>query len=201
MKIKIFKSAIIFLLIIGFSACELCGLKLQEGYNFIPNPAQPFIKMNAYEFIKGRKNIDMLYLYTVIEKAGIQKWYNDSVQRRTFIVPNDIAMKNWMTSKGRSNITDFTDDQIKDYLMPTICIGEYLTVDLNYNDSKVETLKPDYFVYFRVVEIAGTGQGASDWYHLLINGTDIIKTSNIRATNGVIHIVGGDFTRLGYVPK
>lgn len=200
MKRKILKSIALFGLIISLSSCEMFGLKLQEDYDFKPTPAQPFLNMNAYDFIKGRKDKDMFLLYLAIEKAGIQKWYNDSVQGRTFIVPNDDVMKAWMTSKAKLAVTDFTETEIKEYLMPTICMGEHLTLDLSYNDLKVETLKPGYFVYFRLFEVTGTSQDATSWYKLMINGSNFTKTSNLRATNGIIHVISKDFNRGAYTP-
>jgi hypothetical protein len=203
MKHKILYNLALIGLIVSLTSCELCGLKLQENYNFKAAPVQQLLGVNAYEFIKSRRDKDMLFLYMVIEKAGIQNWYNDSVQGRTFIVPNDDVMKKWMTSKGKLSITDFTELEIEAYLMPTICIGEHLTIDMNFNDRKVETLKEGYFIYFRLVEIIGTAQGASDWYRLLINGSDkkTVITSNLRPTNGVIHVIGLEFNRGVYVPQ
>lgn len=200
MKLKTLNSLLLLGLIISLASCEMFGLKLQEDYKFISQPPQPFLKMNAYEFIKSRKDNDMFLLYLAIEQAGIQNWYNDSVQSRTFLVPNDDAMKLWVTSKGKTAVTDFTVSEIKDYLMPTICMGEHLAIDLNYSDLKVETLKPGFFVYLHLSQIIGNGQDATSWYNIYINGTYCVKTSNLRATNGVIHVIYRDFNRGTYVP-
>jgi hypothetical protein len=142
----------------------------------------------------------MLFMYTAIEKAGIQNWYNDSVSNTTFLVLNDDALKAYMTSKAKLHITDFTDIELRNYFKQTICKGKHLTINLGNNDLKVETIQPNYFVYFRVAEITGTAQLPSAWYTLLINGSAGIKTSNLETTNGVVHVFSKDFNRGTYVP-
>lgn len=200
MKSKTLIYTIIALFSITMSSCELFGLQLQEDYDFKPTPAQPYLGINAYEFIKSRKDKDMYLLYMAIESAGIQSWYSRTDSLYTFIIPNDIVLSKWMSDKGKLAITDFSVSEIKEYLMPTICKGEHLSIDMTYSDRKVETLKPGYYLYFRLLEVADNTQPSSDWYRILLNGGKSIITSNIRPTNGVIHVINTDFNRGVYTP-
>lgn len=174
-------------------SCELFNLELQRDYEFTPAPVKQYLGVDAYEFIGSRKNIDMLYLNLMIEKVGLQDYYTASGY--TFILPNDNMVSSWLTKNKKQSLDDCSEDEIKDFLLSMICIGEYLTIDLDISDTQVETLKDNSCVYLRIAEIDDVTTAKEEWYKLYINGSNCVATSNLRPTNGVIHVIETDFNR------
>lgn len=180
-------------------SCELFNLELQRDYEFVPAPVDQYLDVNTYEFIQSRKNIDMLYLNLMVERAQLQELYSQN-GGYTYILPNDDMISKWLLNKGKDSVDDCTNEEIENFLKSMICVGEYTTLDLQTSDIKVETLIEDVFVYLRLMEVTSVTDSKEMWYHLIINGsTYLVVTSNLRPTNGVIHVIERDFNR-EYVP-
>ncbi len=197
MKKSIFISLIIGL-VLSLQSCELFNLELQRDYDFTPAPVHQYLDVDAYEFIAGRKNIDFLYLNLMIEQAGLQDLYKQTGY--TFLLPNDDMATKWLSDNGHATVSDCSNEEITDYLKSMICEGEYVTLGLGTSDVEVKTLKEGTFLYLRVHEVQSVSEAKEDWFSLVVNGTEkIVRTSNLRPTNGIIHVLQADFDR-NYVP-
>lgn len=181
-------------MIVLLQSCELFNLELQRDYEFTPAPVDQYLDMNAYEFILSRKNIDFLYLNTMIEMTQVQNIYEED-GGYTFLLPNDDMVNKWMTGKGKQQLSEISNDEIIDFLRSMVCIGEYSTLGLGTSDVEVQTLKDNAPIYLRVNEVTSVTTSKDEWFDLYINGSNCVITSNLRPTNGVIHVLRSNFNR------
>ena len=201
------------------SGCTLMGLDVQEDYNRDPHTLDPHINITAWEFIKKRANAgDKLFermmagiVYSEIDTNEYMK------PNRTFLVLNKDAVSKTSTgtwqsflvnNKAASSWTSYSKEFVKNYLLYLIIDGVYDHYTLPPTASvKVQTLSPKGYwsalptgvtlanfvanpestLYLRVSN--GPNGNTQDYPIVVNDNSNNVRTSDILATNGTIHVV------------
>ena len=178
-------------LFVLLSSCNLFGLELQRDAEYNYSPVQLTMDITAYEFIETRRNMDMFLLYKAIEKAGYREAFETN--DRTYIVLNDDALSAYLSSKRFTGLDAMSVTQIREMLDTYIIKGCYHALDLSTTPLEVEILNPKTRMF---LSLRPQASDVSDQYQVIINNvtgsgkvTNVV-TSNLRPTNGVIHVVG-----------
>ena len=179
------------ILVVLLSSCNLFGLELQRDAEYNYSPVQLTMDITAYEFIETRRNMDMFLLYKAIEKAGYREAFETN--DRTYIVLNDDALSAYLSSKRFTGLDAMSVTQIREMLDTYITKGCYHALDLSTTPLEVEILNPKTRMF---LSLRPQASDVSDQYQVIINNvtgsgkvTNVV-TSNLRPTNGVIHVVG-----------
>lgn len=180
-------------LALGLNSCELFGLSLQEDYVYKGRIPDPNINMTAKEYIESRKEDKFSTLYKAITYLGIEDEYEKD--NRTYIMMSDLCFSSFLKNQKVINIFDMNKAYLERVLKGQIILDEYSSYDLTITPIQVETLddRTDMYLSLRDAAVYET-----DKYQIRINDvptsskTTTVVTSNIKATNGYIHVI--DYT-------
>ncbi len=174
------------------TSCTLFGLDLQEEYPYEYSSKDPNIYMTAYEFVESRQFNDMSRMYAAINLTGLQAEYEK--EGRTFMILNDGAFGNYMNDNHLDDIASADVETLKNYLMSNIANGEYTSLELSTVPMEMDILfKNDSTKLF--LNRRPVGASTANKYQIHVNNFPgtlkyfSVRTSNIIATNGVIHVV------------
>lgn len=196
-KINILSTLTCLCAIVLLQSCELFGLPIQTEYPFEASIKDPRIFKSAYQFVEDRKSIDMFLMYTALTSTGLKEEYEKA--DRTFIILNDAAFTGYMTDKKFNSLVleDLRPGQIDTlslYLKSMIAFGKHTSLSLPAAPLELETVYKDathrLFLNRRVQKPDNANK-----YQLYVNdfpGTKrwaLVRTTNIEATNGIIHVV------------
>ena len=167
MKNRLLNSLLVLIVTCSFSSCSLFGYDLQEDYDYEYTPGNAYLDQTAYEFIQSRKEIDMGILCQAVDRVGFKDEYEAA--DRTYIVMNDVAFVAYFQTKKYAGLENMSDKDIKDLLNSLMLEEPVSSLDLWINTVTGYNMR----IHYAAVATAGTP----------------VVTSNIRPTNGVIHVV------------
>ncbi len=175
----------LFILTVLFASLSSC---IQEDFVYKATTTPDTGKYNgtAWDFIDKAPVIDSLTLIKeAIVRADLTTMYS-RVDIRTFVIPRNPALRKYMKSKGYATMSAFPIPELTSILKYHIVKGYYYSVNPEFMDSdfpiRYETedgVNPLFFSH------------DGNWRVLVNQGTKKVFTiyiSNIRPTNGVIHI-------------
>lgn len=189
-KYKVFLSALLLMLM------SSCGLDLQTDYDYRPSVDDPHIQMTVWEYMSKNQD-DFSIFQEAITYVGLEDYYRQSACKYTFLLLNNAAMRAYMGDvfPGVQSISECDSVIVKKMLLYHIVDGEYSS----YGQLDVE---PRYVITMLSGEegLMTMSVWKNPWQtavgKVLVNQTGSnekspqrnAKTSNIMATNGVIHI-------------
>jgi hypothetical protein len=181
-------------LLLTFTACNIAGLDLQQDVKYNATPLQPNLNKSAYEFIQSRKSIDMFIMATAIDRAG----YRDSFElsNRTFIVMNDIAFSSYIKSKNLVDVNLASLVELKKILNKLTILGVYTSLDLTLTPIVVQTADPATTLLLTLKPLTQADDANKYIVRIADNKIPLpnspykeVVTSNLKATNGIIHVL------------
>lgn len=185
MKNRLLNLLLVLLMVCSFSSCSLFGYDLQEDYDYEYTPGNAYLEQTAYGFIQSRKDIDMGILYQAIERVGFKEEYEAS--DRTFIVMNDVAFVAYFQTKKYAGLENMSDKDIKDLLNSLMLEEAVTSLDLTINPVAMSPINKNKTMYMWINTV--TGYNMRIHYAAVATAGTSVVTSNIRPTNGVIHVV------------
>lgn len=185
MKNRLLNSLLVLIVTCSFSSCSLFGYDLQEDYDYEYTPGNAYLNQTAYEFIQSRKEIDMGILCQAVDRVGFKDEYEAS--DRTYIVMNDIAFVAYFQSKKYAGLDNMSDKDIKDLLNSLMLEEPISSLDLTINPIAMKPINRDKKMYMWINTV--TGYNMRIHYAAVATAGTPVVTSNIRTTNGVIHVV------------
>ena len=195
-------------LILLLTACCLHGCYgIQESYDYKPAKANPYLNQSVWEYIESRQDIFSLFKECVehVDAAypGFKDLYTQTTEKYTYLLLTNNAFSGtqgiFNQIGGSTAITEvdaLDPEKLRDALLYHIVEGHYHSLDvsgsLSFSRIYVVTLlkKQDAIMtmkledntgrnyYTRLVVNENTGSSLERW----------AKTSNLVATNGIIHI-------------
>lgn len=183
------------ILAMAFNSCTLFNLELQEDYEFKGRVPDPNINMTAMEYIESRKQEKFATLYQAITLLNMEDEYRAA--NRTYIMMSDLCFSSFLRAQSPrvSNVLDLNRDYLRNVLRGQIIKGEYPSTSLTTTPVEVETLSPTTLLY---LSLRDAGIYEAEKYQVRINNVPAstkpttVTTSNIKATNGYIHVI--DYT-------
>jgi hypothetical protein len=199
------------------NGCKLANLDLQQNSDYTPQVLDPHINMSAWQYIKNRsygpKDTVFKFMRQAIEYSGIDT--NEYIKSgRTFIfLHNDAIFRTTTTNKITTITTDcyfgkylvngkpgtkwsdYPKDQVKNYLLYLIVQGVYSFDNLTVNNTIVNTLQPLNYDPLNPTSIMQIRVNNDSNFTMRFNdfsnsvGYVSVRTSNILATNGDIHVI------------
>ena len=209
MKHKFYHIFTLFTLCIGLSACW----GIQDSYDYKPANVDPHLYMNVWEFIETRDTLSLMQ--EAIEHVendfpGFKELYTQKEGKYTYMLLNNNAFQgkssSIFTTFGVKNETEIDTKKLRDVLLYHIVQGNYhsLSVEgsLNFNPINVVTLleSQDAIMTLRIND----NISRTNYSRLLANDnlgaspTRTAATSNLLATNGVVHIFSNPII---YIPQ
>lgn len=185
MKNRLLNSLLVLIVTCSFPSCSLFGYDLQEDYDYEYTPGNAYLNQTAYEFIQSRKEIDMGILCQAVDRVGFKDEYEAS--DRTYIVMNDIAFVAYFQSKKYAGLDNMSDKDIKDLLNSLMLEEPISSLDLTINPIAMKPINRDKKMYMWINTV--TGYNMRIHYAAVATAGTPVVTSNIRPTNGVIHVV------------
>ena len=161
------------------------GYDLQEDYDYEYTPGNAYLDQTAYEFIQSRKEIDMGILCQAVDRVGFKDEYEAS--DRTYIVMNDVAFVAYFQTKKYAGLDNMSDKDIKDLLNSLMLEEPISSLDLTINPIAMKPINRDKKMYMWINTV--TGYSMRIHYVAVATAGTPVVTSNIRPTNGVIHVV------------
>lgn len=195
---KYFINTKLFIIIAGVlisglvTSCTLFDLPLQEEYPYIYTSKDANINMTAYQFVESRQAIDMARMFEAINLTGLKSEYEKP--DRTYIILNDAAFNNYLINKKIANLPSVNVQVLTNYLMSAIAKGKFTSLDLTTIPMEMDILFKNDTTKLFLNRIPVTASTANKYELYVNNFTGSLKyfkvrTSNILATNGVIHVV------------
>lgn len=185
MKNRLLNSLLVLIVTCSFSSCSLFGYDLQEDYDYEYTPGNAYLNQTTYEFIQSRKEIDMGILCQAVDRVGFKDEYEAS--DRTYIVMNDVAFVAYFQSKKYAGLDNMSDKDIKDLLNSLMLEEPISSLDLTINPIAMKPINRDKKMYMWINTV--TGYNMRIHYAAVATAGTPVVTSNIRPTNGVIHVV------------
>lgn len=202
-KIKILVATSTMVLLL--SGCEFMGLSLQEDYEYKPRVLDPNINMTVSEFLYSSPDHQLDTLISAIAYAGLQDEFTKP--GRTFFLMHNLAFYR-LDSKGKvdvncyfgkkklpngqtaTKISDYPVEQIRELLLYHILEGEYGYDNLTPDNQEVPTLltTDSGTMLLRLTNDRDSRISINEFF-----GSQKVtraRTSNLRATDGTIHVVG-----------
>jgi len=185
-----------------FSACELVGLDLQQNYDYEASAPDPNINMSAWEYL-NQERPDTLFKLMLegIKYAGLEEEY--SKPDRTFIFLTNAAIyqisttgvelstsyfvRNKVNGESAKSWQDYPVEQVRDLFLYHILQGVHTYPDITLENTTCETLLNEQTVTIKMLTI-NDSRLAFNNYEGTIRAVNA-RTSNIRPTNGVIHVI------------
>lgn len=185
MKNILVYSLIALSVIFGFSSCTLFGHDLQEDYDYKYTPGNGELKMTAYEFIKSRKDIDMGVFLKAIDRINFKEEFEKP--DHTYVVMNDIGFVAYFQSKKYGGLDNMSDKEIRDLLTSLMLDRPISSLDLTPNPVDMKPINTTKKMFMWIDKI--TNYNMKIHYNTTTTSGTSVITSNLRPTNGVIHVV------------
>jgi len=199
---KILKKTAYLLIIIALTfsmqSCEIFGLEYQTDFINTPAPAKTELGISAYKFIESRKNIDMALTFEAIEKAELKSLYEtDSL---TFFLINDVSFADLLASKKISSVAAATKGELQTLLKGYIVKGIY-TSTKNLSTTPIVVMSENGVnkIQMRLEPKATSNQDLHKIQANYVPASGVVTkyntviSSNIKPTNGIIHILYSKF--------
>lgn len=162
----------------------LCACEIQEDFKYQPSGVNGNLDMNAWQYIQQSDSLSLLeaaVLYT-----GLEDLFQADGDARTFIVPNNKAFRMYLKENGYASI-----EAIPQPILRNLLRYHVVNAHVNFTDpGLMPSNKP-------IAYQTQNGQWmylshASNFIGIINEGTNKqwqIRTSNLEASNGVLHIV------------
>lgn len=173
-----------------------CGLDLQTDYDYKPSVDDPHVNMTVWDYMSTHQ-ADFSTFQQAVEYVGLEDYYQQMKSKYTYLLLNNTAMKAYMDDvfPGTESISDCDSATVRKMILYHIIDGEYSS----YGQLDVE---PRYVLTMLQGEegLMTMSVWKNPWQaavgKVLVNQTGSnanspqrnAKTSNILATNGVVHI-------------
>lgn len=197
----IIKCSLFLLITVSFSSCNVAGLELQEDEDYDYHVLDPKINMTALEFLNlPRTDTVFSMMQKGIAYAGLTEEY--SKPDRTFLFLTNSAIlrydANGTTNKdcffGKFKVNgepaekweDYSVEFVRDLFLYHIIDGVYSYDNLTPDNTITTSLRQtDNEVYLMVVNDRNSKIRVNDFPNA--KKPVQVRSSNIQATNGVIH--------------
>jgi uncharacterized surface protein with fasciclin (FAS1) repeats len=161
-----------------FFSCEV-----QEDFSYKKSNSNTPLTINAWEFIQ--QNDSLALLEEAITLTGIQSFY-EATEKKTFIAPTNEAFKNYLANNSYQDLSEVPVPILRNALKYHI-VNAVVSFD-DPNISERNNPLPYTSENGQTVFLSRT----SGYTGLINEGTNkqwTIITSNIKPTNGVVHIL------------
>lgn len=164
--------------IFAFNSCEI-----QEDFNYKKSNTSGPLGISAWEYIESHDSLTLLSEAIMIADL---KTYYEQQDERTFIAPTNAAFKTYLEENAYESL-----DQIPVPILRNILRYHIVNSPVNFNNPDLmESNKPIAYetVNGQVIYLSHN----TNYTGLVNQGTNRqweITTSNLEATNGVIHVV------------
>lgn len=185
MKNIIVNSFLILIVMCGVTSCSLFGYDLQEDYDYKYTPGNAYLNQTAYEFIQSRKDIDMGIMCQAIQRIHFEEEFK--TPDRTYIVMNDIAFVAYFQTMKYAGLENMADQDIKNLLTSLMLNKAVTSLDLTVNPVDMKPINTNKKMYMWIDKT--TNYNVKIHYAAVTTSGTPVITSNLRPTNGVIHVV------------
>jgi uncharacterized surface protein with fasciclin (FAS1) repeats len=186
-------------LMLALGGCELAGLELQTNTEYVKSSIDPNINMTAWEFI-NKPRPDTLFAKFIrgVKYAGLEAEFSKP-NRTFFILTNGAIAGNtasyWRVNKvGGKDATRWSQypvEQVRELFLYHIVDGMYSYDNIKPDNIEVTTLATDPAknkMYLKVGNDRDMRIRINEIFNA-IKTVDRMRTGNIRATNGVVHVM------------
>ena len=196
---------------VAITGCELFGLEVQEDYHYKQKVLDPHINMTVNEFLHSDVDSQLDSMISAINYAGLQDEFtkpgrtffflhNNAIFRRTTagaVDANCYFGKFRVNNQPATKWKDYPVEQVRDFLLYHIVEGQYSFDNLTPDNTEVTTLlaTPKGTMFLRVINDRDSKVTINNFFGS--QRTTTVRTSNILATDGTVHILG-DYAE--YIP-
>ena len=178
-------------------------LPLQKSYDYEGQAIDPHVNMTTWKYMESRPDVFSL-MSEAIEYAGMKSVYEQTEQKYTYLLINNVGMTAFITKYGFSSIKNIDAEKVKKLLQYHVIEGDYHAYDkkLPTEPIYVKTLLAgeDGLLTIKVNKSSANSVGSP-----ITNGNIIVNlrpsnfvsatissaTSNVLPTNGAIHVFPG----------
>lgn len=176
---------------------------IQDSYDYEPSNVSPYLNMTAWEFIESRQDTFSLFKQAIQHVdntyTGFKDYYTQTDRQYTYMFLNNNAFtgsSGILANAGATTVGDMNPALLRDILLYHIVEGYYHSLDvsgsLSFDPINVITLlkTQDAVMTLRINDL----NSRPNYSRLVANynaGTSTARTavtSNLIATNGVIHV-------------
>lgn len=187
------------MLLTAMQSCSLFGLDYAYDFKHTTQLPDSMINMTAYEFIQSRSVDKFSLWFEMINHADMRSFYEE--EGHTYFILDDEQVAEWLTSYRYSSVQQIPLTLAQYHLKGYTIDGIYNSAGLTTNYTDVPALDGDHVIRMRLYPNATTASQnlnamQAGWVNL--DGTANLRsvvTSNLRCTNGIIHVVSVRFIR------
>ena len=177
---RFFKLLFFASLLVGlFTQCEI-----QDSFEYKPSPSNPKIEMSSWEFIQQRTDI-MSMMQQAVTRAQMQSYYSEN-KGYTYMLTNDTGWQKYLKTNKYTSVADIPVNVLQNILKYHI-----VKATVNFSDKSITQADNPISYNTESGEIMYLSRSTN--YQGMINkGTKktwTIITSNLEATNGILHVV------------
>jgi uncharacterized surface protein with fasciclin (FAS1) repeats len=136
-------------------------------------------EQNIYQTAKA--NPDLSSLVAAIDKAGLSDELSNSAASFTVFAPTNDAFSAFLTANGFNSLNDVPVDVLTSVLLNHLVDGKKMAADLT--TGYVNTLATFGSTTSHLSLYVNTTSG------VMLNGSSKVTASDVKATNGVVHVV------------
>lgn len=181
-------------LLCGAGACRVGDMELQQNYHYHASVLDPNINMTTWDFMNSRNTAGEDSLFSImldaINYAGLKDLYRQD-NGYTYFLLTDTSFtdpgQGYFHDHNIQSVEEMPVDSIKNLLLYHIVKGTYTSLDLTTTPQYVSTQYPADSVKMSLNHDGN--------FTVIINAFPGSKrqvsvvTSNLRPTNGVIHVL------------
>lgn len=160
------------------------GCEVQKDFEYQPSGVDGALGISAWEYIQQNDSLSLLN--DAIRYAGLETLFEGNTEGRTYIIPNNKAFRAYLTDNGYASVDAIPQPILRNLLRYHVVNASVLFTDpdlmpsnnpIAYETQNGQVMYLSHATNFIGIVNEGTNQ---QWQ---------IRTSNLQATNGVLHIV------------
>lgn len=182
MKTIRYKTPILFTLLSVLLFAASC--EVQENFEYQASGVDGELDVSAWEYIQQSDSLSLLH--DAIIYADLKEIYTVGSDSRTYIIPNDKAFRNYLQENGYTSVEDIPKPILRNMLKYHVVNAHVIFTDPELSPSNkpipYETENGQLMYLSHATNYIGIiNQGTNQQWQ--------IRTSNLEALNGVLHIV------------
>lgn len=179
LKYLIHRLTLILAVVVLATSCEI-----QKDFDYQPSGVDGKLEVNAWQYIQQNDSLSLLK--EAIMYAGLETLFEASEGERTYIIPNNKAFRAYLTDNGYASVDGIPQPILRNLLRYHVVKASVLFTDpdlmpsnnpIAYETQNGQVMYLSHATNFTGIVNEGTNQ---QWQ---------IRTSNLEATNGVLHVV------------
>ena len=178
-------------------SCELFGLEYQTDYENKTSSVEKELGISCFDFIESRRGLDFSLLYEAIMLSDMKSFYE--TDGLTFFLLTDDDFASWLVSYRYTSVKSTPKAVLQNFMKSYTVKGLYSSADLTTSLIDVITLDEIKIIRMGLYYMPSTSTPNLHQFtvgYVKADGTVNFrgaKTTNLKATNGIMHILREKF--------